>query len=132
MNTPNNPTQPASPNPNPFTRRGFLKSLAQTAAGTALAGCSLKKSPVSRPNIVIFLADDVGYADLGCYGGAEIQTPLFRHLYRQNGDFPAAGLREGKWVLAACLLTIPFQMDILLFSGGYRGYEMSEVSVRQS
>ena len=28
----------------------------------------------SRPNVVVILADDMGYSDLGCYGG-EIQTP---------------------------------------------------------
>ena len=36
---------------------------------TALAG-----KPAERPNVVLILADDLGFSDLGCYGG-EIPTP---------------------------------------------------------
>jgi arylsulfatase len=35
--------------------------------------------PDERPNIVIILADDMGYSDIGCYGG-EIETPNIDRL----------------------------------------------------
>src|SRR6185437_10764431 len=31
-------------------------------------------APASRPNIVVIMSDDMGFSDLGCYGG-EIPTP---------------------------------------------------------
>src|SRR5687767_11332532 len=36
-----------------------------------------------RPNIVVILADDLGYGDLGCYGHKKFRTP---HLDRMAGE----------------------------------------------
>lgn len=33
----------------------------------------------NQPNIVLIMADDMGYTDIGCYGG-EIQTPVLDKL----------------------------------------------------
>ena len=43
-----------------------------------------------RPNIVFILADDQGYADLGCYGATKIQTPNEDKLAAQGIKFTDA------------------------------------------
>ena len=39
-----------------------------------------------RPNIILIMADDMGFSDIGCYGG-EIQTPNLDRLARQGVRF---------------------------------------------
>ena len=39
-----------------------------------LAFCAHVLGAAKRPNIIVILADDMGYSDIGCYGG-EIATP---------------------------------------------------------
>ena len=39
-----------------------------------------------RPNIIVVLSDDMGYSDLGCYGG-EIETPNLDRLAKQGVRF---------------------------------------------
>ncbi len=38
----------------------------------------------ARPNVVLLVADDLGYGDLGCYGSREIRTPHIDGLAKQG------------------------------------------------
>ncbi len=71
----------------------FLVSLAYPIGGGT--GCSAADRP---PNIVIILADDLGYGDLGCYGHPTIRTP---HLDRMASE----GMRFTEFYSAAEVCT---------------------------
>ena len=58
-----------------FIKTGALASLSSSAIAAA-----------EKPNIVLILADDMGFSDLGCYGG-EIRTPNLDSLARQGMRF---------------------------------------------
>jgi len=73
------------------TRREFLKTLGLGAAALAVPGCggALSRGPTAgsdQPNIVLIMADDMGFSDIGCYGG-EIETPNLDRLARDGLRF---------------------------------------------
>ncbi|MBK3518287.1 arylsulfatase [Carboxylicivirga marina] len=57
-----------------------------------LTGCGVKqneqdKSKVRRPNVIYILADDLGYADLSCYGQTKFSTPNIDKLAEKGIKF---------------------------------------------
>ena len=64
-----------------------------TLAGVLLTGCGGAEPPPPRPNILVLIADDLGYTDIGAFGG-EIRTPNLDTL-------AASGLRFTSFYTAA-------------------------------
>jgi arylsulfatase A-like enzyme len=69
--------------PSSLTRRGFLAS-SGAALTAACAHARKTKSSNTRPNIIFIMADDLGYADLSCYGRRDYQTPNLDRLATQG------------------------------------------------
>lgn len=57
----------------------FNKKISLLILSPLLIAHAAEKEKPSRPNILLILADDMGYSDLGCYGG-EIRTPNIDRL----------------------------------------------------
>ncbi len=68
-------------------RREAVKLLMACGAYSLVSPACGKKPNLAdrtRPNIVIFYTDDIGYADVGCYGAKGVQTPHIDKL-AENG-----------------------------------------------
>jgi arylsulfatase A-like enzyme len=70
------------------------------------AGCLfVPPADGKQPNIVFFLADDLGQRDLGCYGSTFYETPNLDRLAREGALFTSA--------YAACPVCSPTRASIL-------------------
>jgi len=72
-----------------ITRRAFLETAASVTGLAAVPRCVLgdNGNPAGqRPNVVILLSDDLGWQDLGCYGGP-VKTPTLDALAAQGVRF---------------------------------------------
>ncbi len=83
----------------------MLIGLVLAALGGAIA------PPPGRPNIVLVLADDLGYSDLACYGGTVAATPRLDRM-------AAEGVRFARYYAAAPICS-PSRCGIL--TGQYPG-----------
>lgn len=75
-------------------------------------GASAETPPASResrPNVVLIMADDLGYGDLSCYGSRTIRTPVLDRLASE-------GIRLTSFY-AGCTICTPSRMALL--TGAY-------------
>jgi len=64
-----------------------MKQLTFYLACGLLIATGVCTAEAAKPNIVYILADDLGYAELGCYGQTKIKTPHIDRLAREGMRF---------------------------------------------
>jgi len=95
------------------------------ALGALLPSFQARADKAARPNIVLIMADDMGYSDIGCYGG-EVQTPNLDGLARSGLRFTQFYNTARCCPTRACLMTglYPHQAGVghMMNDRGYDGY----------
>ena len=70
---------------------GAMKNLPLYAAGllatSTMQAYAQSEASSPHPNILFILADDLGYADLSCYGNEYIKTPVIDQLAATGARF---------------------------------------------
>jgi len=74
------------------TRRTFLRTACAGAAGALAAPAIARAAPKAdrRPNLLVYIVDDQGTGDAGCYGNPAIRTPGLDHLAEHGVRFTNA------------------------------------------
>ncbi len=62
-----------------------MKNLALIFVAFFLINCSEKEQP--QPNVILIMADDMGYGDIGCFGSEKIKTPVLDKMAAEGMRF---------------------------------------------
>lgn len=84
-----------------FSRRAALRLLVLSGivSASCAPACAADPAPQAldpQPNIILIVADDLGYGDLGCYGQSRIETPNIDRLASE-------GLRFTDYYAGSCV-----------------------------
>jgi len=93
-----------------------------SAGDTGPQASCLTPSEGEKPNIVLILADDLGYGDTGAYGATKLQTPAIDRLAAEGIRFTDAyatsqvccpsryGVLTGMWFLLVICVAVALRL----------------------
>ena len=67
-----------------INRRSFLRNIVLGTLAFIAAQHLVAAENTNRPNIILIMADDLGYGDLGCYGSKLNTTPNLDRMAKQG------------------------------------------------
>ncbi len=85
-------------------RREFLGTVASLAPLAMAGGAFATGKKTDRPNIILFISDDHGYADSGVYGDKYVRTPNIDRLATQSMRFTHAYAASPLCVPSRCVI----------------------------
>lgn len=93
-----------------LSARSLIRLLQMAAIILLTSDCATSPA-AGKPNIVVIVADDMGFSDAGCFGG-EIQTPNLDRLARNGLRFTHFYNTARCWSSRACLLTGYYAQEV--------------------
>ncbi|MCP5550415.1 MAG: arylsulfatase [Akkermansiaceae bacterium] len=94
--------------PNPRLRGLLFLSLLIFAKGPTVTGANAAAE--EKPNVVFIIADDLGYAELGCYGQKHIRTPHIDRLAAEGIRFTSHYSGQAVCAPSRCALMTGYHM----------------------
>lgn len=112
---------------------------------------SLDEKNLNKPNIIIIFTDDMGYADISCFGASAVQTPnidkiaeggvIFSNFYSSSPvcSPSRAGLLTGRYPVRAHVPTVFIPSgtifsriaSLFLYSYGMEGISLDEIMLSE-
>ncbi|MFK7740396.1 MAG: sulfatase [Planctomycetota bacterium] len=100
----------------------LLFSLALLVGSSLTGATAQQKEPPQRPNIVLLMADDLGYGDLGCQGHPHLHTPHLDQMAQDGVRFTRfhAAAPVCSPTRASCLTgRHPYRCDVPFANAGH-------------
>ena len=101
-----------------------------------LAVGSYLPAAAPRPNVIVIVADDLGYGDLGCYGSKSIATPRIDQMAREGVRFTdayaaAPFCSPSRAALLTGRLPARAGLPYVLFPAEHHGLPASEITLAE-
>jgi arylsulfatase A len=115
---------------------GFLLYAVPAALGWCCsATVAQEKQPSSRVNVVLILADDLGYGDIGPFGNTKVKTPHLDAFAAEGMKFTSFYATPVCSMSRACLLTGCYSARVsipgVLFPGSQIGLHPDEITLAE-
>jgi arylsulfatase A-like enzyme len=115
-----------------FSKAVFYLWAAGMISVFSLSACQSEQSQEKKPNIIYILADDMGYADLGCYGQQIIKTPNLDQLAAEGMKFTRHYAGSNVFAPSRCVLMTGLSTAHSQVRGNHQGKPFGQTPLAEN